>query len=177
VDSKKNLADSEPAEEPTGDGFERPGDAPDTSTGGGTEKNGIQRVGYKSPPLHTRFRPGRSGNAKGRPRGASNLRTYVDKEWKEKIVVREGQRTRKISKGQAVVKKTFNDAISGKGRATDRISNWLERMGHLDAGTSDTSQPSAEEDEMVLELLKSKVSKQIRGSKPTDEEGPEGAQS
>jgi hypothetical protein len=31
------------------------------------------RVGYGRPPLATRFRPGQSGNPRGRPKGARNL--------------------------------------------------------------------------------------------------------
>jgi hypothetical protein len=36
-------------------------------------------VGYGRPPKHTRFKPGRSGNPKGRPRGSRNLSTEMQK--------------------------------------------------------------------------------------------------
>src|SRR5262249_40670441 len=36
-----------------------------------------ERVGYGKPPRRTRFRPGRSGNPKGRPKGAEGLKTIV----------------------------------------------------------------------------------------------------
>lgn len=32
-----------------------------------------RRVGYVSPPLHTRWRKGQSGNPQGRPKGAAVL--------------------------------------------------------------------------------------------------------
>jgi hypothetical protein len=34
-------------------------------------------VGYGQPPVASRFKPGTSGNPKGRPRGAKNLKTLV----------------------------------------------------------------------------------------------------
>ena len=33
------------------------------------------RVGYAKPPREMRFRPGQSGNARGRPKGAKNFAT------------------------------------------------------------------------------------------------------
>jgi hypothetical protein len=32
--------------------------------------DGDSRVGYKRPPQHSKFKPGQSGNPKGRPKGA-----------------------------------------------------------------------------------------------------------
>jgi len=34
-------------------------------------------VGYGRPPVHARFRPGQSGNPKGRPKGSRNKRTAM----------------------------------------------------------------------------------------------------
>ena len=33
-----------------------------------TSNSDDSRVGYKRPPMHSRFKPGQSGNPKGRPR-------------------------------------------------------------------------------------------------------------
>jgi hypothetical protein len=37
-------------------------------------------VGYAKPPARTRFKPGQSGNPKGRPRGSKNARPSLSEE-------------------------------------------------------------------------------------------------
>jgi hypothetical protein len=45
------------------------------------------KVGYARPPEHSRFKPGRSGNPKGRPRRHRNLRTVLDETLQETLEV------------------------------------------------------------------------------------------
>ena len=49
-------------------------------------------VGHGKPPKHTQFKPGESGNPKGRPKGTKNLATDLSEELAEMIVVNEGGR-------------------------------------------------------------------------------------
>jgi hypothetical protein len=41
------------------------------------DDDGEERVGYGKPPRHTRFKPGHSGNRKGRPKGAESRKAIV----------------------------------------------------------------------------------------------------
>jgi hypothetical protein len=61
-------------------------------------------VGYGKPPKHTQFKPGKSGNPQGRPKGTKNLKTDLAEELCEKILVHEGGQARKLSKQRALVK-------------------------------------------------------------------------
>ena len=80
-------------------------------------------VGYCKPPTDTRFKPGQSGNPKGRPRGARNLRTAVREALQEKVEVREGGRMRRISKMDAIIQVTLNKGLKGDPKALLRSSS------------------------------------------------------
>jgi len=75
-------------------------------------------IGYKKPPRHTRFQPGLSGNAKGRPKGAKNFATVIEQELRTPIEVTENGKRKRISKRQAIVKQTVNKAVAGDPKAT-----------------------------------------------------------
>lgn len=78
-------------------------------------------VGYKRPPLHSRFKPGHSGNRKGRPKGRRNLKHDLHEEFSERINLREGDRTIRITKQRAVLKSMVARAIKGDVRAQSKI--------------------------------------------------------
>ena len=74
-------------------------------------------VGHGKPPKHTQFKPGESGNPKGRPKGTKNLATDLSEELAEMIVVNEGGRQLKISKQRAMIKSLLAKALKGDTRA------------------------------------------------------------
>ena len=89
-------------------------------------------VGYGKPPKHARFQPGRSGNPRGRPKGTKNLKTDLMEELGEKIVIREGDRSQKVSKQRALLKSVVNRAIKGDARAIGIALSTMMRL--LDTG-------------------------------------------
>jgi Family of unknown function (DUF5681) len=75
-------------------------------------------VGYKKPPRRSQFKPGLSGNAKGRPKGSKNFTTVIEEELRALIEVTEKGKRKRISKRNAIVKQTVNKAVAGDTKAT-----------------------------------------------------------
>ena len=62
-------------------------------------------VGYGKPPAKTRFRPGQSGNPKGRPKGSKNKSKApaLNEERMKTILLEEAYRTIKVKEGSGQV--------------------------------------------------------------------------
>ncbi len=75
------------------------------------------QVGYGRPPLQTRFRNGRSGNPKGRPKGSRALANIWLRAMNEKVTINENGQRRRITKQEAAIKQLANKAASGDKRA------------------------------------------------------------
>ena len=78
-------------------------------------------VGYGKPPEHTRFQKGQSGNPKGRPKGALNVVTVLNRSLREKVVVVEHGKRRAITKLEAAFKQLVNKAAQGDARALQQL--------------------------------------------------------
>ena len=77
--------------------------------------------GYKKPPIHSRFRPGQSGNPKGRPKGAKGFAAELERELASKIPITEYGRRRRVSKRDAMVKMLVAKATKGDLRAVATV--------------------------------------------------------
>jgi hypothetical protein len=71
------------------------------------------KSGYKRPPKSGQFKPGQSGNPRGRPKGTRNLKTDLDKMLRKRIRVRENGQTREISRQEAILLALFKKAMNG----------------------------------------------------------------
>ncbi len=79
-------------------------------------------VGYRRPPVATRFQPGQSGNPRGlRRRAGPGLAGIVAAALDERIAVTENGRRRRITKLEAAVKQLVNRAAAGETRVTQLL--------------------------------------------------------
>src|SRR5262245_40960041 len=89
-------------------------------------------VGYKRPPVNRQFRPGQSGNPKGRPKGRKNPKTTIVEAFNKKIKVRGKNGTRTVSTLQAMLEVNINKALAGDTNALARLLQIAEKHGVFD---------------------------------------------
>ena len=88
----------------------------------------VYDVGYGKPPAATRFKTGKSGNPRGRPKGSANKskRPALNEERMKSILLEEAYRTIKVNEGlgqisvpmaQAVIRSLAVNAVKGNQRA------------------------------------------------------------
>jgi hypothetical protein len=70
-------------------------------------------VGYKKPPRHTQFKPGHSGNTKGRPKKSTAPTDVLRKQLRTLVNVTAGGKTQRVSILEAIVMKLASLAASG----------------------------------------------------------------
>ena len=74
---------------------------------------GTYEVGYGKPPAAHQFKPGKSGNPKGRPKGSGNLLKTVAKQAKRKVTVIENGVEKKMPRFDVMIAAMFSKASKG----------------------------------------------------------------
>lgn len=113
-------------------------------------EDGPSDIGYKRPPTHSQFKPGRSGNPAGRPKGALNLETELSKELTERITIREGERSFKVSKQRALLKSMVAKALKGDTRAAGLVLQLVTKLALLEDVAQPSEQAPLSEDEAAI---------------------------
>src|SRR4051812_6036920 len=81
-------------------------------------RNGDYEVGFSKPPKRSQFKPGESGNPRGRPKGRKGLSALLQAELQTPIkVTTEDGKTKRMTKLQAIVKRLVNALLKGDPKA------------------------------------------------------------
>jgi hypothetical protein len=112
-------------------------------------------VGYGRPPVGSRFKPGTSGNPKGRPKGAKNLKTQIEDAFTAKISIQVGEKTIRVSRLEGVLLRLMQSALRGDGKSAMTILKIAQQLGILeDGGDPSEISFSREEQQIWNELIK-----------------------
>ena len=128
--------------------------------------NGNYDIGYKKPPKQGQFKPGQSGNPKGRPKGLQNLSSDLQEELEQKILITENNKSQEVTKQRAMLKTLFAKALKGNVQAThvliDLILGLEQANRHHPDGVA-----LSEEDQAILAAY----TQQLLGEKGSNKQG------
>lgn len=122
-----------------------------------TERDENYKVGFGKPPPEHRFKPGQSGNPKGRPSRANRARGRLMRDLliemgNELLPVTIAGTRRYIPKKQAILMALFNDALAGTPAQRVKAYESLMRGGAFDVNPTDHA-PTAEARRKFIERL------------------------
>ena len=125
--------------------FDNPLEANDTNNEG--------KVGYGRPPVHSRFKPGKSGNPRGRPKGSKSLESLSRELLSRKVTIQDGGVRRKVSLFEAVLLTSSQRALQGDHRAAKMILDLTQRVNEMSQVDDETPVSAAQDQELIADFL------------------------
>ncbi len=121
-------------------------------------------TGYKIPPTNSQFKPGQSGNPKGRPRGRRNTYSVLDDLLNQKIPVTQDGKQTKIDKKTAILLQTVNHSVRGDQRAIQTLLPHMLAIDENKERLAAVRESLSTNDQEILKNLKSRLmSEQTKG--------------
>ena len=107
-------------------------------------------VGHGKPPKHTQFKPGQSGNPKGKPKGKLPTMTLISKQLEAKLTVTIAGQPKQMTRREALITALIRDARQGNERARRQVFDLLLLM-EASASAEPQAATSTEEDAALIE--------------------------
>jgi hypothetical protein len=109
-------------------------------------------VGYGKPPRANQFQPGKSGNPRGRPKGAKGLKSELRAELDEFVTITVDGKSKRIRKRRLVIKALAAKAAKGNVQAADKLlSLVIQAEGFEDERP--TRKPLSDTDQLILKQM------------------------
>ena len=123
---------------------------------------GDYEVGYGKPPVESRFKKGRSGNPRGRPKKELDMRALLQELAQQEVSVTLNGRKVRISSLKAMLHNNYTKALRADPRAFDRFLKLLERHGIAMPKEQVEAAPLDADDDAILEAF-------LRRQRPMDD--------
>jgi Family of unknown function (DUF5681) len=108
-------------------------------------------VGYKKPPQHSRFQPGRSGNPRGKQKGVRNFGTDVKRTLEVPVRLNDQGRAKRVSTQEAALLRLREKALNGDARSIVQILELAKIFNNSTAVESIGDKALAAEDQAILD--------------------------
>jgi len=118
---------------------------------------GADKIGYKRPPRHSRFRAGQSGNPRGRQKGVRNLGSDVKRTLEVPVRLNDQGRARRVSTQEAALLRLREKALNGDARSIVQILELAKIFNNSTAVESVGDVALAAEDQAILDAYAEEV--------------------
>lgn len=124
----------------------------DNDDGESPEPKQDYEVGYGRPPEKTQFRPGQSGNPKGRKRKPKSTQDQMKSILSKRITINEAGQSKRLTLQEVMLRSIANNAAKGDLRAANFVLNLINSDDAARTETLDKAMLSTE-DQVLFEQM------------------------
>ena len=118
-----------------------------------------ESVTDKQPPRDTRFKPGQSGNPKGRPKGSCNLSTKILQQLRQLVTVTKGGKPVKMTKADVIANQMVDGSMKGDHKATVLVMKIDQEAATVQSAISGESADFVIPDKENLKFIAKRLSR------------------
>ena len=111
-------------------------------------ENEDYEVGHKKPPKASQWKPGQSGNPKGRPKKTKDFDKLLDQELNQTIRVTDNGQTLSMTKREVLIKTLVNSALTDDRAALKLVLGFMKTQHTVEGFVPDASDRAA-----LMELM------------------------
>lgn len=136
-------------------------------------KKSDQGVGYGRPPRHSRFKPGQSGNPRGRPKGSLNFTSDLKNTLQAAVTLNDGGKSRRVTTQKAALLRLREKALKGDVRALDKFLSYAMIVSGNAA--EETAKSPSVDDQAIIEAFRQQILAAASTAAPTLRDEEDGA--
>jgi hypothetical protein len=125
-----------------------------------------KKVGYGSPPVHSQYKKGQSGNPGGRKKGCRNFKTILATVMDSEI--EDNGTGRRVSVVEALILKQAECGLNGDWKAGDKLMDRYER--HFPDRPEVEREVSEEDRQMLDDFVRRLLSRRSAGEDPAEDQ-------